>query len=193
MQTRKISSIVVFLIAGFGQMCLAQKPPDPATLLKQLKVPETTDQAAEQLSNLGKVSARTRRYLARHLPAMIENDTNNYVPWANAVRLAGELKLVEAVPALARWISARPGGTVSLGGEERLEYNPAAKALAQIGDPAVPTLLGVLEHGNLKERQVAVKALKLIASPAAKNALQRHVDQEADSDLRSSIQEILAK
>jgi hypothetical protein len=67
--------------------------------------------------------------------------------WNNAVRLSGELKVTAAAPALAKWIGLNTGGSVTFAGTERLENNAPGKALAQIGNPAVPALIRVLEHG----------------------------------------------
>jgi hypothetical protein len=164
------------------------------TLFQQFQSPPTTDQATEHLLKMGKSNPVDRKYLAMHLPSMIESDpTRDPRPWGNAVRLAGELKIVEAAPALRKWIGFNSGGTLTLAQEARLELNPAAKALAQIGDPSVPNLIGVLDHGNLNERQVAVYALTLIGSPRAKSALRQHQLRESDTNLRDLIDRTLAK
>jgi hypothetical protein len=114
-------------------------------------------------------------------------------PWCNAVRVAGDLKIAEATRALAKWIGLNTGGTVTLAEETRLELNPAAKALAQIGEPAIPALGGVLERGNLAERQVAIYALKLISSPHAKSVLRQHLGREVDPTLRDFIEKALVR
>ena len=75
----------------------------------------------------------------------------------------------------------------------RLEDNLPGKALAQIGDPSIPALKGVLNHGTQLERLRAVYVLKLIASPQAKAALAEHLENEPDKQLRDYIQRIISK
>jgi HEAT repeat protein len=69
----------------------------------------------------------------------------------------------------------------------RLEDNAPGKALAQIGDPAVPVLIKVLNNKNVKERTRAVYALNLIGTPIAKNALRDQLNRESDPGLRDII------
>jgi hypothetical protein len=146
---------------------------------KQLQVPATTDQAAKDLLALSKANPAARKYLVEHLPTMIERDPKTVGDsWLNAVRLAGELKLSETAPALVKWINFQTGGMVGMAIWERLDNYPAGKALSQIGDPAVPTLEGVLQNGTEEERSVAIRALSLIHSSAAKAALEAQLDQQ---------------
>jgi hypothetical protein len=198
----KIIAVVICLIACFfGYECFAQASPDLAALFQQLIAPATTDRATEQWLKLGnnhEDNSEARKYLVTHLPTVIQDvevhyGTVNSKPWNNAVRLAGELKLVEAAPALAKWLAVETGrGDLSNNIVVRLEDNSPGKALAQIGDPSIPTLKDVLSHGNQRERLRAVYVLKLIASPQAKTALQEHVSSEPDPNLQGFIERILA-
>jgi HEAT repeat protein len=90
--------------------------------------------------------------------------------------------------ALAKWISLDNIGETSAGQFQRLETNPAGKALTQIGDPAIPALKDVLQHGSLRERRNAYFALNLIGSPRAKAAMRDRLGVEEDSDLEDYIQ-----
>jgi hypothetical protein len=188
----RVIGILAYLIVPATLSAFAQEPPKAAILFQQLRSPETTDQATEQLLKLGKSDARIKQYLGVHLPVLIErNPQDDPQVWKNAVRLAGELKITAAAPALAKWIGLNTGGSITFAGTERLENNAPGKALAQIGNPAVPALIGVLEHGRLSEREIAVRALKLMGTAPAMNALREHLKREPDPQLKDFIEKSL--
>lgn len=109
--------------------------------------------------------------------------------WLNAVSLAGELKIVEAMPALAKWVSVRTGGGMTtLSSESGLINSPAGTALVQIGDPAIPALQETLEHGELHTRWDSARALVLVNSPKAKAALREHSLRESDQSLAAYLE-----
>lgn len=83
-------------------------------------------------------------------------------------------------------------GTLGLSREAGLVDYPAGQALVQIGAPAIPTLVLVLDHGNLYERWNAAYALNLIGLPKAKNALRDHLKREPDSTMRDFIENALS-
>lgn len=171
---------------------LAQVSNQVQTLLQQLQSTQDSDEAAKKLLKLGGSDPKAREYLAAHLPTIIEKGPQDPAqPWINAVHLAGELRVVEALPALAKWIGLNNGGTITLAQEARLEANPPGKALAQIGAPAIPALVGVLDHGNPYERWNAAYALNLIGSPQAKTALRDHLKREQDPTMRDFIEKAL--
>jgi hypothetical protein len=164
-----------------------------AVLLHELQSPQTTDQATVRLLELGKTDPRVRAYLASHLPRIIQRDPK-YAPepWTNAVRLAGTLKIPETARSLTKWISIdNVGDGTSLTEFMRLDTDPAGKALAQIGDPAIPALSEVLNKGNARERRDACLSLRLIGSPASKNVLVKHVRAERDPGLRKFLEDML--
>ena len=167
--------------------CLyAQGSTDLPQLFKEFQELGTTDAATKKLLHLGKSDTQARKYLAQHLPEVIENRTDLQV-WANAVEVAGQLKIAEALPALAKWIDRSGGGTITLSGMMQLRNDPAARALVAIGNPSVPTLAAVLRTGNLHERQTGAIALHLIGTPAARRALRDHAKVETDPNLRDFI------
>ncbi len=197
---RSVKTARAFVTCLVTLACLslpAQEQPNSPDLFQQLIGSETTDQATEQWLKLGRTDPTARRYLATHLSAVIHDvevhyGTVNSKPWNNAVRLAGELKLVEVAPALAKWLAVETGrGYLSNNIALRLEDNSPGKALAQIGDPSIPVLKDVLQHGTQRERLRAVYVLKLIASPQAKTALQEHVSSEPDPGLKTFIDRTL--
>lgn len=185
---RAVVGVLTFLVVTV--YLGAQGSPQLQRLFEGLQSTQTTDKSAEQLLNLGKSDLKVRKYLAIHLPPMIQAGPKDQ-PWNNAVRLAGDLKIKEAAPALAKWIGLGPFGSLTFTREIRLDTNPPAKALAQIGDPAIPVLVGVLNHGNSHERWNAVYALNLIGSPEAKSALREHLKTESDSTMRDFIEKVL--
>ncbi|MGI0133611.1 MAG: hypothetical protein ACREBW_01460, partial [Candidatus Micrarchaeaceae archaeon] len=113
--------------------------------------------------------------------------------WRNAVELAARLKIGEAAPALAQWISVkdinpwpgiRPYGT-------KLQINPTMIALSSIGDPAIPALQHVLDHGNAEQHALAVRTLCAIRTSKAKSVLRDDLSQESDPALQSMIKQAL--
>jgi len=127
--------------------------------INQLQASETTDQATEQWLRLARADINARKYLASHLSGLLEL-TPRRQPWHNAVRLAGELKLVETVPDLAKWLGVETKtGYLDNKIFWRLEDNSPGRALAQIGDASVPVLKNVLQHGKPLESTRAMAAL----------------------------------
>jgi HEAT repeat protein len=185
---------------AYGGVVRASAPvrPEVTELLQQLQAPETTDRAAPELLKLAKGDVGVRRVLAERLPGIIAKGQPpdpwvNHV-WFNAVSLSGELKIKEACEALAKWMHTEGGPSAGEGGmgvHMRLENKPAAKALAQIGDPALPVVAPVLNRDNDRERWDAVYILNLIGSPAAIKLLREHVSSEPNPHLRELIQRIL--
>ncbi len=190
-----IGTVVLLILSG-SSFALAQGTESLSELFQQLKSPQTTDQAAQQLLKLGKANTGTRGYLAAHLPPIIETGPQpSLVVWNNAVKLAGGLRIAEAAPALAKWIGVRGAGppTNTLSEEVRLMHYPAGRALVTIGDPAVPALQSTLRQGNLNGRWKAAYALSLIGSPKAKAALREHLAHEPDYTLRDFIDKSISK
>jgi hypothetical protein len=91
----------------------AQAQPGVAILFRELQSDRNTDQAEDKLFDLAQSDPSARRYLALHLPAMIERGPKRFDPrhpnrefpdpeWSNAVHLAAGLKMAEAAP---DWLS----------------------------------------------------------------------------------------
>lgn len=184
--------LVATCISASGALALrGQQVPKVLVVFRELQSEQTSDQAAATLLKLGKTDPKVRQYLATHLPAMIQSASTE--PWMNAVRLAGQLKITEAVPALTKWITLDniTTGAGTIAETMRLDSNPAGKALAEIGDPSVPTLSRILNGGNFRERHDAIFVLYNIGSAQAKRALAMHMKNEPDAMLREFIQQIL--
>jgi len=116
--------------------------------------------------------------------------------WVNAVRLAGQLKVVNAIPALKQALSRGPirggydyeGSAISFAEFAQLRYDIVGRALADIGDPSVPTVADVLSRGDTPAKKRAFFILSNINSPAALQAMRNHLSNETDPDIRRLIQ-----
>jgi hypothetical protein len=184
----KTSVLVLTCIIALTSTLMAQEPAGPTALFQQLQASGTTDRATQILLQQGAADPEVREYISSRLPAMIDIGwKGQYKQWKNAVRLAGELKIAEAAPALAKWIGLDNVGETSAGEYQRLETNPAGKSLAQIGDPAVPALVNVIEHGTSREKWSGYFALNLIASPRSYAAIHDRRDSEDDPTMRAFI------
>ena len=177
---RTAHGVIVMAVVGIGLIALPLVAQTQVSVLfRQLQSRKTTDSAVKQLLRLGRSDPKARSYLAIHLPRLIAED---YRPqpysdfgerwpkirqqWANAIWLAGDLKLVEAIPVLAKQIDVRYTPQLNLD-----ENNPATIALCHIGDPAVPSVRRILDDGNGEQRLFALNVLEGMDSPKAMAAL----------------------
>jgi hypothetical protein len=187
--------IMIVLMAYDFVWAVDQQPEEPvAAVFQRLNSPTDMHAAVEQLLNRGRSDPKVREYVALHLPPLIERgplQKDHLGPWIELVRLAGGLKIAEASPALTKWLTIDNIGEVTTAGFMRLQNNPAGAALVQIGDPAIPAIVRVFDHGTLRERRYAVYALNLINSKGAKSALRERLNREPDKDLRDFIQKSL--
>jgi hypothetical protein len=181
----------------------AQNHPAASELVQRLRSDKTTDEARNQLTQLANSEPDVKLYLAAQLPPMIEigpkscppSDIQDVFkrwhacPWHNAVELSGKLRIAEAVTALAPWISWRAEGPFSPTLEAQLVFHPAAKALAEIGDPAIPVVQQALS--NPKDHYVAVRVLCIIHTAKAKAALRDALPREHDPELQTMIKNAL--
>jgi hypothetical protein len=183
----------------------AQNHLAPSELVQKLRSDKTTDEARKQLVQLANSDPDAKHYLAAQLPSMIEvgpkscpssdiEDLNtkwHACPWYNAVELSGKLRIAEAASALAPWISWRAEGPFLPTLEAQLVFHPAAKALAAIGDPAIPVLQQALSSGNSKDHAVAVRVLCIIHTPKAKTVLQNDLPRETVPEVQTMIKNSL--
>ena len=193
MRTAKLLVTVGLTIAPIG--AAAQHSESVALAFERLQSESPTEikQGSEQLVRLGKSDPKAREYIALHLPPLIEKGPKDYLGrWITLVRLAGELKIAEAAPALAKWLTIDNIGEISTAGFMKLENNAAGAALVQIGDPAIPAVITVFDHGTLRERRYAVYVLNQINSPSAKRSLREQLNREPDEDLRDFIRKSLS-
>lgn len=109
-----------------------------------------------------------------------------------AVEIAMRLKMAEAAPALARWISTKEFRRGETPGN-KLVINPAAIALAAIGDPAIPALRHVVDYGDAEQHALAVRTLCTIGTSKAKSVLRDDLSRESDPALQSMVKQTLQR
>jgi hypothetical protein len=201
MRLPKVSPIAtVLLVAGIeaGMACsAAQQPPEVEKLFSELQSSETSDHAEMRLLELGNTDAASRRFLAVHLPDMLladprERHSDAYTillrpEWCNAALLAGNLKLVEAAPALVKQISYRTTPIATANRVEGLTTSPAGTALVELGDAAVPSLRGAVKRGEANPNMDAVYALILINSRRSREVLKEYADTAPNPEIRKFI------
>lgn len=184
----RYGSILPMFVVCFATFAQNVPTPDIQVLYAQLNEPTATNSAAQQIHDLALKDATARDFMAQQLPAMISADLT--FQWANAVRLAGQLKLQTAIPALIQALSRPPirrgydkqteiGRT--FGRESILEFDIVARALADIGDPAVPPVAEVLANGETRTLRLrAAWILININSLAARQAMRERLQKETD-------------
>lgn len=186
--------LISISVGAKGAPTHAQSAQSIPKTFAQLQVEKTTDRATDQFLKMGPNNLAARAYLAAHLPPLIgqEPAAKPHV-WLNSVRLAGAFHIAEAIPSLAKCIAVAAGTLrgSTLAEALQLDSLPSGKALSQIGEPAIPTLVGILNTGTRPEKWVAYRALFLIGSPRAIKELRDHLRHETDQDFMLEIQKAL--
>ena len=160
-------------------------------LFTQLNEPSTTDTAARQILDVASKDAEARQYIVRRLPELIDKQKPEDLVWQNAVHLAGQLNASEAVPSLLKAFPlGRVGGPMNttFGTEMRLDDDIVSKALAEIGDPAIPAVSNLLATGDKDTRRRAVLILRNMHSPAAHKVLRERLPHEPDKVIKELIE-----
>ncbi len=186
---------------------LGQTPPNIRTLFDQLNKPTTTNAAAQKIRELAGQDSTTRDFIAQRLPSMIgkwPTGSTRQLPtiiWMNAVRLAGQLKVTRAIPALIQALLRRSiVGGYDYGVSDnypspsegaKLRYDIVGRALADIGDPSVPAIADILSRGDVSMRKRAFFILANITSPVAEQAMRDHLPNESEPTIRKMIQQEL--
>jgi HEAT repeat protein len=199
---RELRSVVrqycfIFVCLAFATLdaTSAQRPPNPniRSLMAQLSDIRTTSRdVGAQVLEVARNDSDARDYVVHSLPGMIQAATDEV--WLNAVWLAGQMKATEAVPSLMQAMSRRsfPAETfITGGGVMRLDHDIVAKALSQIGDPAIPSVSNLLKSAEAGTRGRAILILRNMNSPAARNVLRDHLSGETDQSLKEWIKEAL--
>ena len=159
-----------------------------AELFQQLQQPPSTDQAAAELSKIGRRDTNVKSYLAKHLPDIISKTPTNRYVWLNSVRLAGAFRITEAVPALGQNIlCATEESSGGLTSRYRLVGFPCGRALVEIGEPAVPELTKILNSGDLSRQWIAYRALFLMGTSRAMVALRDYTTTEPNDAFTTEI------
>lgn len=190
-------ALILPMVVCFATFAQNLPVPDIQLLYAQLNSPPTTKSAAQQIHDLALKDATARDFMAEKLPAMISANAKGdwqsiSSMWLNAVRLAGQLELQTTIPALLESLSGRNPvpvcaydrsycGVSTFSRDAKLENDIVARALADIGDPAVPAMAEVLANGETRTLRLrAAWVLININSPAARQAMRERLQSETD-------------
>lgn len=162
----------------------------------QLHDATTSDEASVQLKALAGNNADARLYLAKELPGLISKtsqDPSQDKVWLNCVHLAGELKIEKTIPVLVTLFDpARYSRSAVSTMTSRTTFanDPVAKALVQLGQPAIGSVSGILEDKDKGQqtRMHAALVLYNMNSPDADAALVHDLQTETDPRVRSFIE-----
>jgi HEAT repeat protein len=171
-------------LGAFGQASVSQKAPSIRELFGQLSDPSSTNHAAEQILRLTRKDPAARAYIISNLPGIIDKLSTDQV-WANAVRLAGQLKAAELIPNLIHIVPASPylpGAYVGFGQIKSLDTDVVSRALCEIGDPAVQPVAKLLEDRQNAEivRWRAARILWNMNTPSARRILAGDLARERE-------------
>lgn len=188
-------NVYALMLAVYSVGSLSQAPANIQSLFVQLRQEKTTNAAAREIRDQARKDPAARDFIAQRLPSMIKNRPTNLI-WMNAVRLAGQLKVTSAIPALKDALSLGPirggydyeGSMISLSEYAQLRYDIVGRALADIGEPCVPAVADVLSSSDASMRERAIFILSNIDSPAAQKALRDHLPKEDDPAIKQMIQ-----
>ena len=189
----KLLTTIFLILWGAIAISPAQKAPDIATLLADLSRPKATDRAARQVLQVATKDPMVRKQVVDRLPAMIAQPQSDEVR-LNAVRLAGQLKAIETIPSLVSALALGPLGApvnTTFGTQMQLQDDAVAKALSQIGDPAIPDVTNLLENGDQKMRRRVVLILTNVDSSTSRKVLKDRLKQERDPKIRYLIESAL--
>jgi HEAT repeat protein len=175
--------IVAFALVSLSGACAQNHPtPDIRFLMQQLDTPNAGRDTFDKIVKLAKKDPRAREYVVQKLPEMIRGPQSDL--WVDALRLAGTLKVKEAIPALQEAMSRPPFPAepyLTFGGIWRLDGDIVAKTLSQIGEPAIPATTTLLKSEDAALRGRALLILRNIGSPAARRVLLKKENRPHDA------------
>jgi HEAT repeat protein len=172
----------------------SQATPELQTLLVQLKAPETTHQSASKLMSISQSQPAVRNLLSDELPTMLVDNDDFDVMQAETM-LAGDLKLETTIHSLVNLLNkpvhsfhSRKSRYIledrTLTRFAELRDDPVARALSEIGEPALPALSVPLESPSVDVRRRAIRILLRIKTPQSRAMLQQRVSKETDVELK---------
>jgi hypothetical protein len=176
-------------------MCLLALAPlaiaQTSEQLARLTNPATTDAERTELIARGSHDPHVRAGLGRLLPLMLLSAPNDNVMESEA-KLAGALKLESTIPSLVALLAHPIHMSGGMYATTQLLDDPVARALYDIGPPALPALAQALKSSNGGQRTRAIQVLVLTDSDESRAILQAHVPVEPDESLRRYLRGNLA-
>jgi hypothetical protein len=132
------------------------------------------------------------------LPAIIAKGPTQPKDWQNAVKLAATIKVIEAIPALMSWLDYDSSPFILGGLGIGPNQFPAAWALIQIGDPALPALAAALGGPDQqtprqaeRRRLLCIQTLQQMGTPGARKTLEEAPPHQTDARIVQSIRQAL--
>jgi HEAT repeat protein len=175
-------------IPGLFSVAIAQDRSHIENLFTQLDDTQSAEKASEGLKTLAQAVAESRQYITKRVPTLIAIAGQQGRPMLcqGSLELAGDLKVIEAVPLLTELLRKENHGIASnFIMARRLCDDPVAKALSQIGEPATDSVAGLFENGDPDTRRRAAIVLWNIGTPRAREALLHQIAIEPDQNLRA--------
>jgi hypothetical protein len=143
----------------------------------------TTDAERTELIARGSNNPQLRAGLNRVLPSMLNSAPNDAVMESEA-KLAGALRLESTTPALVSLLSHPISMVSDMYASYELIDDPIARALYEIGPPALPALAEALKSHTYLQRTRAMQVLVLTNTDQSRAILQAHLPSEPDAHLR---------
>jgi len=194
MRRRRLLFLAFLLCFGAPALALGQENTEIAGLYESLTRAESTDAAAQWILDLSVKNPSVKGFAAAKLPPLIRSSEIGPV-WLNAVRLAGQLKVAAAVPALIESLTRGPvgRGEVTMAQYANLDMDVVAKALAEIGEPSIPPVKKMLGDNDAAQRKRGAMILLKINSPQSRRVLRNHLKAESDPAIRIWIEQNLPR
>ena len=204
MQNRLRAAVLCALVGatvlGFAFVLLSavcaqnNQTADIRVLVDQLGTPNEKSDTLEKVVKLAQKDPRAREYVVQKLPQMIREPYSDL--WMDAVRLAGRLKAIEAIPALQEAMSRPPvptGTFFTLGPAWLLDGDIVAQMLSRIGEPAIPAVATLLKSEDWARRHRALLILRNIGTPAARRVMEDQLPLETNRENRGFIEGALSE
>lgn len=184
----------VGLSTGLCSIAAGQDQAHIESLLVQLGNANAALTAPAELEVLAWQDPDSRQYLGIRLPSLIAIAAarGDVQLWITSLRVTADLKMVEAVPVLSKFLRYdNRGGPTDFGMAAHLFDDPVAYALSEIGEPATDSVSGVFQDGDAATRRRATIVLWNIGTENARAAIRRQIDKEPDSGLRDFMRDKL--
>ena len=189
-----LAGVLLSFLAGFA--CLAAEQGRNQVFIDKLRAKD--DKVRLQAEN---DLLAERAQTVRGLLAILEKPTSPSASWLMsetpenlAIHVLGEMRAVEAIPALVKWAEPPKGG-YDVDGDVPEYMSPAGQALAKIGKPADPALIGVLRVSkNDPYWTICLEILKQIEGPkCAAIMVEEAMGKETEALFKENLQAALKK
>ncbi len=152
-------------------------------LFSQLSDPSNAAAAEQKLELDARKDPQLLRQIELRLPSLILEAKQRSTLYQLA-GLAANLKAVGSIPALASRLEDRNEIFMSVTFTQyaTMQDDPIARALVSIGDASVPALAKMLRSQKEFARVRAARALKLLNTPSAHEAIGEYIESGAKDD-----------